>query len=100
MADNLPQEPEVVGGGHLETGTSLQEWVEVADDRRLAVVEELQQTLAWIQGSGHQEGVEEARASPVEHWEVQEIGSAVQGAMVELGLRETGCYGVGGVCWE
>lgn len=89
----------MVGGGHRETGTSLQEWVEVAVDHRLAVVEELQQTLAWNQASGHQEGVEEARASLVEHWEVQGMGQAVQGAMVELGLHETGCYGVGEVCW-
>lgn len=64
----------MVGGGHRETGTSLQEWVEVAVDRRLAVVEELQQNLAWNQGSGHQEGVEEVRASLVEHWELQEMG--------------------------
>lgn len=89
----------MVGGGHLENGTSLQEWVEVVADRRLTVVEELQQTLAWIQGSDHQEGVEEARASLVEHWEVQEMGLAVQGATEELGFRETGCYGVDGVCW-
>lgn len=64
----------------------------MAVDRRWAVVG---QTLAW----SHQEGVEEARASPVEDREVQEMGSAVQGAMVELGLRETGCYGLGAACW-
>lgn len=80
----------MVGGGHQETGTFFQKW-EVAVDHHWAVVAELQQTLAWNQGSGHQEGVEEARASLVEHWEVQEMSFAVQGAMVELVLRESRC---------
>lgn len=98
-ADSLPWEPAVVGGGHRGTGTSLQEWVGVEADHRLAAVEELQQTLAWNSGSGHQEGVGEARAFLGEDWEGQERGSAVLGAMVELGLRESGCFGGAEVCW-
>lgn len=98
-ADNLPQAPAAAGGGHQETGSSLQAWAEAADGRRLAVVEELREKLAWNQGRGHQEGGEEARASLAEHWGVQETGWADPGEMGASGLRESGRFDVGAACW-
>lgn len=90
---SLLQGPAVVGGGHQETGTSPQGWVGVAADRRLVAAEELRQNPAWNWGSGLQEGVGEARASLVEGWEAQERGSAVLGAMAELGFGGAeGCW--------
>lgn len=84
----------VVGGGHQETGTSLQGWAGVVADRRLAAAaEELRQNPAWNWGSGLQEGVGEARASLVEGWGAQERGLAVLGVMAELGFGGAeGCW--------
>lgn len=99
MAGNLPREPAAEGVGHRETGTSLREWVEGGVDRCLAAEVEWQQSLAWSQVSGLRGAAGEARAFLAEDLEVQETGSAVQGAMGELSHRGTGCRGLAEGCW-
>lgn len=67
MANDLPQEPVVVGVGRQEVEASLQEWEERMVGCCLVVDEEVQKILVFAQPWSLQAEEGEVRASLVEH---------------------------------